>query len=68
MGNYGTWIWLIVMVLVFYFLIIRPQKKREKTERHVQSFFFHFRRRVVYINYSYLKASIGSSFAALLAG
>ena len=37
MGNYGTWIWLIVMVLVFYFLIIRPQKKREKTERELRN-------------------------------
>ena len=37
MGNYGTWIWLIVMVLVFYFLIIRPQKKREKNERELRN-------------------------------
>lgn len=37
MGNYGTWIWLIVMVLVFYFLIIRPQKKREKSERELRN-------------------------------
>ncbi|MBO7275180.1 MAG: preprotein translocase subunit YajC, partial [Clostridia bacterium] len=37
MGNYGTWIWLIVMVAVFYFLIIRPQKKREKSERELRN-------------------------------
>jgi len=37
MDNYGTWIWLIVMVAVFYFLIIRPQKKREKSERELRN-------------------------------
>ena len=37
MGNYGTWIWLLVMVAVFYFLIIRPQKKREKSERELRN-------------------------------
>ncbi len=31
--NYMIWVWLIVMAAVFYFLIIRPQKKREKQER-----------------------------------
>ena len=31
--NYMIWIWLAVMAAVFYFLIIRPQKKREKQER-----------------------------------
>lgn len=30
-------IWLVVMVLVFYFLIIRPQKKREKQERELRN-------------------------------
>ena len=37
MGNYGTWIWLLVMVAVFYFLIIRPQKKREKQVNAMRS-------------------------------
>ena len=30
MGNNGMLIWVVVMIAVFYFLIIRPQKKREK--------------------------------------
>ena len=37
MGNSGMIIWLVVMVLVFYFLIIRPQKKREKQERELRN-------------------------------
>ena len=37
MGDYTMIIWLVVMVLVFYFLIIRPQKKREKQERELRN-------------------------------
>lgn len=37
MGSSGMIIWLVVMVLVFYFLIIRPQKKREKEERALRN-------------------------------
>ena len=37
MGSSGMIIWLVVMFLVFYFLIIRPQKKREKQERELRN-------------------------------
>ena len=33
MGSYGTIIYFIVIIAVFYFLIIRPQKKRDKQVR-----------------------------------
>ena len=29
-GMMGTIIWLVVMVAIFYFMLIRPQKKKEK--------------------------------------
>ncbi len=29
-GMGGTIIWLVVMIAIFYFMIIRPQKKKEK--------------------------------------
>lgn len=29
-GMFGTIIWLIAMIAVFYFMLIRPQKKKEK--------------------------------------
>jgi len=37
MGNNGMLIWIVVMIAVFYFLIIRPQKKREKAERMLRN-------------------------------
>jgi len=30
LANYGTWIWLIVLAVAFYFLLIRPQRTRSK--------------------------------------
>lgn len=36
-AQYGTIIWLVVMLAVFYFLLIRPQKKREKEERQLRN-------------------------------
>ncbi|MDD3776369.1 MAG: preprotein translocase subunit YajC [Actinomycetota bacterium] len=30
LAQYGTWIWLIVLVVAFYFLLIRPQRQRSK--------------------------------------
>jgi len=29
-ANYGTWIWLVVLAVAFYFLLIRPQRTRSK--------------------------------------
>ncbi len=29
-GLLGTFIWLVPMILIFYFVLIRPQKKKEK--------------------------------------
>jgi preprotein translocase subunit YajC len=29
-ASYGTWIWLIVLGVAFYFLLIRPQRTRSK--------------------------------------
>lgn len=31
--KYGTWIWLVVLVVAFYFLLIRPQRQRSKTQQ-----------------------------------
>ena len=33
LAKYGTWIWLIVLVVAFYFLLIRPQRTRAKTQQ-----------------------------------
>lgn len=30
LANYGTWIWLVVLAVAFYFLLIRPQRTRSK--------------------------------------
>ncbi|MEL7623556.1 MAG: preprotein translocase subunit YajC [Clostridiales bacterium] len=30
MGQYGSLIWIVVMVAMMYFLILRPQKKQQK--------------------------------------
>lgn len=32
-AKYGTWIWLVVLVVAFYFLLIRPQRQRSKTQQ-----------------------------------
>ena len=32
-ATYGTWIWLIILVVAFYFLLIRPQRQRTKTQQ-----------------------------------
>lgn len=37
LGSYSTIIWLVAMLAMFYFLIIRPQKKREKAERQLRN-------------------------------
>lgn len=29
-ASYGTWIWLIVLAVAFYFLLIRPQRTKSK--------------------------------------
>ncbi|MBU4450414.1 MAG: preprotein translocase subunit YajC [Actinobacteria bacterium] len=29
-ASYGTWIWLVVLAVAFYFLLIRPQRTRSK--------------------------------------
>ncbi len=36
-SQYSIWIWLAVMAAVFYFLIIRPQKKKEKQDRMLRN-------------------------------
>ena len=30
MGQYGSFIWIVVMIAMLYFLILRPQKKQQK--------------------------------------
>ena len=37
MGTYGTLIWLVVMIALFYFMLIRPQKKKEKADRQLRA-------------------------------
>lgn len=32
-GMGGTILWLVVMIVMFYFMLIRPQKKQEKEKR-----------------------------------
>ena len=36
-GAYGTLIWMVLLLAVFYFMLIRPQKKREKAERELRN-------------------------------
>ncbi len=36
-GATGTIIWLVVMVALFYFMLIRPQKKKEKADRQLRA-------------------------------
>ncbi len=35
--NYGTWIWLAILVAAFYFLLIRPQRVRTKKTQDLMS-------------------------------
>jgi len=37
MGDYTLYIWVGVMILLFYFMIIRPQKKKERQERQMRN-------------------------------
>lgn len=36
-GSYGTIIWLVILVAMFYFMLIRPQKKKEKADRQLRA-------------------------------
>jgi preprotein translocase subunit YajC len=36
-SNYGTWIWLVLLVVAFYFLLIRPQRVRSKKAQELMS-------------------------------
>ena len=37
METYLPYLWIIVMVAMFYFMIIKPQKKKEKEDRKLRS-------------------------------
>ncbi len=37
LGASGTIIWPVVMVALFYFMLIRPQKKKEKADRQLRA-------------------------------
>lgn len=36
-STYFTMIWLVIMIAIFYFLLIRPQKKKEKADRMMRN-------------------------------
>ena len=36
-ANYGTWIWLALLVVAFYFLLIRPQRVRSKKAQEMMA-------------------------------
>ena len=36
-GAYGPLIWMVLLLGLFYFMLIRPQKKREKAERELRN-------------------------------
>ena len=36
-SRYGTWIWLAILVVAFYFLLIRPQRMRSKKAQELMS-------------------------------
>ena len=36
-GTYGTFIWIGIMAAMFYFMLIRPQKKKEKADRQLRA-------------------------------
>ena len=35
LGQYGMWIYFAFIIAIFYFILIRPQKKREKEQRNM---------------------------------
>ena len=37
LSQYGTWIWLAVLVVAFYFLLIRPQRNKSKKQQDLMS-------------------------------
>lgn len=36
-STYYTLAWLVIMIAIFYFLLIRPQKKKEKEDRMMRN-------------------------------
>ena len=36
-AQYGTWVWLAILVVAFYFLLIRPQRTRSKKAKELMS-------------------------------
>ena len=36
-ASYGTWIWLAILVVAFYFLLIRPQRVKSKKAQELMS-------------------------------
>lgn len=36
-AQYGTWVWLAILVVAFYFLLIRPQRTRTKKSQELMS-------------------------------
>ncbi|TET14133.1 MAG: preprotein translocase subunit YajC [Actinobacteria bacterium] len=36
-ASYGTWVWLAILVVAFYFLLIRPQRMRTKKSQELVS-------------------------------
>jgi len=36
-SSYGTWIWLAILVVAFYFLLIRPQRVRSKKAKDLMT-------------------------------
>jgi preprotein translocase subunit YajC len=36
-AKYGTWIWLAILVVAFYFLLIRPQRMRSRKSQELMS-------------------------------
>ena len=37
METWTAYIWIIVMIALFYFMLIRPQKKKEKADRMMRN-------------------------------
>ncbi len=36
-AQYGTWVWLAILVVAFYFLLIRPQRARSQKSKELMS-------------------------------
>lgn len=36
-ARYGTWVWLAILVVAFYFLLIRPQRTRSKKAQELMT-------------------------------